>query len=62
MPKTRQDILNEVLDLYKQIEPLQAQINDLCDEAEQIVDEEDDESEKVHRFSCLSSIMSYKTY
>jgi hypothetical protein len=60
--KTRVEILDELLEINRQILPLQEQINYLCDEAEKIEDKEDDESEKVHRFSCLSSIMSYKTY
>lgn len=57
--KTRENILNEVLQINSEIEALQKQINSLCIDAENIIDKEDDE---LGRNSYLECIKSYKTY
>ncbi len=57
--KTRGQILNQILRLNTQIEDLQKEINQLCDEAEAIIDEDDD---KHGRDSYLSCIKSYETF
>ena len=58
---TRGDILYDVLELQREIEEREDEINKLCDQAEKIEDKEDDEDRK-KGYGTLSSILSHKTY
>lgn len=55
---TRENILNEVLQHYREIERLQETINKLHDECKKIVDNDDDEDYK-KRYGYLYCVESY---
>jgi hypothetical protein len=57
--RNRDEILSEVIGIYREIEDLQGEINKLYEEAKQIIDKEDDEN---GRYSYLENIRSYITY
>ena len=56
---TRDEILSEVLEIYRDVEEKQNQINELYLKAKNISDEEDD---KNWRDSYLNCIRSYSTF
>lgn len=53
--RNREEILNEVLILDKEIEELHGKIRELYEEAKNIVDPEDDEDGKYSYIECIKS-------